>query len=112
MPNLPGRKGAGRELGQDPRRGGDALRLLGSLTEDLYPRESTPHPTAELPKGLQHVPGGHPAEARAAAQRRGGYADLGAIPAVQGPQIPGRGGHSPGSCTPRGTGGGQEGTRQ
>ena len=52
--NLPGGKGAPRELEQDPRRGGDALRLPGTLTEHLRPRESAPHPAAELAKGLQH----------------------------------------------------------
>ena len=37
--NLPGRKGARRELEQDPRRGEDALRPPGALTEHLRPRE-------------------------------------------------------------------------
>ena len=40
-----------------PQEGGDALRLPGALTEDLRPRESTPHSTAEVPKGLQRPPG-------------------------------------------------------
>ena len=34
--NLTRRKGTHRELEQDPRRGGDALRLPGALTEDLH----------------------------------------------------------------------------
>ena len=35
--NLPRWKGARRELGQDPRRGSDALRLPEALREDLRP---------------------------------------------------------------------------
>ena len=35
--------------------GEDALRLPGTLTEHLHPRESMPHPMAELPIGLQHT---------------------------------------------------------
>ena len=53
LTNLSGRKGAHRELEQDPKRGGDALRLPGALT-DTCTRERAPHPTGELPKGLQH----------------------------------------------------------
>ena len=41
--NLSRRKGALRELGQDPRRGRDALRLPRALTEELGLGESTPH---------------------------------------------------------------------
>ena len=40
---------------QDPRRSGDALGLPGTLTEDLRPWDSAPHPAAELPKGLQRT---------------------------------------------------------
>ena len=42
--NLPGLKGARRELEKDPRRGRDTLRLSGTLTEHLSPRESTHTP--------------------------------------------------------------------
>ena len=74
--NLPGGKGTGMELEQDPRRGGDALRLSGTLTEHLYPRESAPQPAAELPKGLQRraPPRGARSsrEAAGAADPRGG----------------------------------------
>ena len=38
---------------QDPRRGRDALRLPGTVTEHLHPRESTPHPLAKLSKRLR-----------------------------------------------------------
>ena len=46
-----------RELEQDPRRGGDALRLPATLTELLRPGERAPHPAAELPNGLQRAQG-------------------------------------------------------
>ena len=53
--NMTGWKGTPRELEQDPRRAGDALRLPGTLTEHQRPRESVPHIAAELPKELQRA---------------------------------------------------------
>ena len=64
--NLPGGKGAHQELGQDPRRGGDALRLPGSLIEELPQGRAHHTPWAELPIGQDRVPGGAPGAAREA----------------------------------------------
>ena len=41
---------------QDPRRRRDVPRLPGTLTEELHPGESVPHPVAEQPKVLQGAP--------------------------------------------------------
>ena len=41
---------------QDPRRGGDALRLPGALMEELGPGRVRHTPRAELPKGLECAP--------------------------------------------------------
>ena len=43
-------------VGVGPQEGRDALRLPGALTEHLRPRESVPHPPAELSTGLQRAP--------------------------------------------------------
>ena len=96
--NIPGWKGACRELEQDPRRGGDAFRLPRTLTAPA-PGESAPHPTAELPKELQCTTGG-----RGAAQ----MAALVAAP-WRGPGSSSGGGSVRGSP---GRGGGREGTGQ
>ena len=40
-----------------PQESGDVLRLPGTLTDTCAPGRA-PHPVAELPKGLQHLPGG------------------------------------------------------
>ena len=47
--NLPRRKGACRELEQDPRRGRDALRLPGALTEELRPGGEPTTPRSRAP---------------------------------------------------------------
>ena len=50
--NLPGQKDTHRELRKDPRRGSDALRLLGALTEELRPRgERATHHRQSAVKG-------------------------------------------------------------
>ena len=101
---------------KDPRRGRDTLRLPGALTEDLCPGESTPHTTAELPKGIQCAPYGAPGAAR---RRLGRWllAEGAAGPREHdssnaGPGAQGAGVHSLEASTPLGTGRDWEGPGQ
>ena len=50
-------EGGSQGVRAGPQEGWDDLRLLGTLTQHLCPRESVPHPLAELPKGLQQAQG-------------------------------------------------------
>ena len=83
--NLPGGKGARRELGQDPRRGSGAPRFPGALTEEVRPRGKWS--THRRPKDLEPAPSRARGAAQVAAPRRGGCGGPGSpIPAAQAPE--------------------------
>ena len=56
--NLPLGRGTRRQLQQDPRRGGDALRLPGTLTQDLTPPPPGEGATPRRPGSLKGCSGG------------------------------------------------------
>ena len=75
--NLPRRKGARRELGQDPRRVSGASKFPESLTEEERLGRAHQTPRAERGKGLG-APGGASGAAQAAALGGGGCGAPGA----------------------------------
>ena len=111
--NLPGRKGACRELEQDPRRGGDALRLPGTLRELLCPGRRARHtlrPSSLKACSVYKVEPG--SSSGGVAPRGGGCGAPAARFQQRRRRSPGRGGPQPRIRRSPGTGRGWESTEQ